>query len=540
MDVGLPNVIAAVGLTLIEASGGGVKADGQAVKPANIRVRFMKRDAPASCDTAPDSSCLSAPDPEAPADRTVQETFIDRDKNYAEVVRLLIDVVDDKKQPVASFDSGLSLKELPNTVYQADPAMGHRQLFFDARFLGSRITPDGKVDGVRISLVQGKAAVTLRSVATARYRVDTGGVLPGTPYFASLRIEPLPRGPFSTVGVLKPVEAVVLQQWVDEGAYERNRNYPQRTWSYGAPNVAVDWIEGKALDTISEAPAFSLEADEVLTRVDSIRTDMTINATGQVSPARPREITLNPEHRVLRRDTPPFAGEFAFAYDGLQHAMPWQAFFKMTIWHEARHCWQGQLPALNSLIDGDGDSLVLAASQSCQELLDAPHAGRPSNAGGNAEYDFGGISDDDRFERGYAVKSAKERNAVRFAAQSIPKLVECATMDSFQLSAIPTAGGWLLSAYIASGFTGYVVDPLDPDNMIAQATMAGLEGAQVRLEQGTSCASGTGWNLVSYLTGDRAGLVSGKVTQPGTYRFVLLPPMPECGALVVSSCLEVK
>ena len=532
-----PDARIAVGLTQIEAVNSSARADGQSAKRGRLRLRFLKRDAPDSCFVAPTDACLTAPDPAIPSSAagSTQETHVDDSRNYAERIRLLVDVIDDEGAVVPYAKGDLAVSEIPNPLYEENPGSNRRRLFYDGKpdvpgqqpdARSSAVTPDGLVDGQRCRLSDGHAVVTLFSIAEAKYLADPPAALVSSqvqtvPYTATIFLESFPRD--GRVDRPAPSDPRLIGAWVDERAYVRTRENPSCDPAWSAVPLgsasAPDWLEMRALDFYRTKNSSDPEVDTVFRQVQSIELDLTRRVPGSVYPLRPQVVTLNPFEPYDRYDTG--EGTTLLVYHGLQQSRVARDVWKSTLAHEARHSWQLRLPDIYPTIhDEDKDHLPVTPPISSPELRDARYVGAIGPPG-NLEFDFKGDSGTgsedwtpqpnlDKPMAPYVF--ALDRNAMRFSASLFGDLV-CAAYGPISLDY------WSANGTVVASV---------PFQRVGREGGEQLNGAMFRVESapvGTACTDVTGvWSTEAYVMSYSLGTASSTVPPNKTIRVSFEPP----------------
>ena len=521
--------------------GGSQRASSTARFVGTVRLRFMKRgDATDSdgCMAIPVDSCLTA-NPQDPSNPGVlQETYIDPTNNYAEVVRLKIDVINPWfPDEVGKIDADVKIKENANDQYFQGGGT-QRQLFFDG-LKGSTDLRNGATSGA-VRLQTGQAALKLASVAEAKYAAkELGNPVKASPYSAYVSAWLKLPGVPSTGDPSYPAahNPLTVTQWVDEGTYQRTRNQSDLGWRYaGTGNSVADWLEMKAMDfyVTTSLPTVP-EADQVLRQVTETKMTWT-PPTGHerdeafVLPAS-TSVQWVPREPWLRYD---IDAPFFSPYHGLFTSKSAKDEFKDTASHEARHCWQNLLSTLGPYPDRDGDSVFGSVPAGSEELLDAPYVGRGLGGVSNPESDFAGDSNGPATaDPQNRVIPVRERNAIRFAAAvlGLPELASPAGSGDFlscmnftQAVGLSTDGSAINGCYQsywynrdegANAYSAYV-------------------GAAVMVEQavsGTACNAIGNWSLIGIPFTDASGsivLVAPSLPS-GVIRMTLVTPK-ECSA----------
>jgi hypothetical protein len=507
-----PDVEAAVGLTKIAATSATLTVLGLAKKEGRPRLRFMVRDQ--LCTTTIDDSCLTAPDPMVPGDPPGrrQETYIDPSMDYAERVRLLIDIVNEQGQPVPGIRGSVTVTEKRNPVYfEGDlgktDGTAKYQLFYDGKYGAADLQ-----SGVKVSLVNGRGMLPLSAAAPARY-LDGQAVATTLPYQALLRIAATNR--------FHEMPQFVVGHWVDERIYTRNRNDLNGGWIEPSPGQVTrgpDWVEMKTGDLLAlttSAPGAVPESDAVLKKVDHAVTDLFLAGAGQVSEFVPAEVRLRPFLEMFRREVT-WGGSWLYQRAGLQQRQTFSGMFAWNLWHEARHSWIYQL----GLSDADGDFLPVNPPASSLGLTDGPFGTNPE-----AEFRPTFADRDDPSDRWR--QTVFERNAVRFAAAN---------------SAAP--GGWSCDVPVSFGATlnGSVLTITAQAQAVdGQGTTAAYAAANLFLEVysrtgGSGCNFADGsWSLLTRTSTDSGGTVTLSVNPAAQYGVRWRRP-GECVTAVVDDC----
>jgi hypothetical protein len=446
---------------------------------------------------------------------------------------VLVDVVDpgDKATPVTGVNCDLSVTEIANPMYDNDPLLGRRQRFYDGQLGSANLSGDGNLDGHPISLQNSHAVFKLLSVAEAKWNATRPDkpLIAALPYFAQLSAVGRSTG-VSSASAPSASDALVINQWVDEGVYLKNRENstspPDPSW--GPVNAAApcpDWLEMKTLDyCISATASQGSEADRTFGQIQSVGLDFLDPNLQQseagVYPFSPRRLVWASPSREFRF---PLNGPSAVrGYYGLQEEFfPYQLFGDVVS-HESRHAWQVRIKLVEpTLTDNDGDGLPANVIGSSPELLDAPYlALAPEGQVGNPEFNFQG---DCLADSGSPHLAVIERNAVRFAAQAAQTLETCGQFDAPVVLFEPVPNK------VSARFRFQAVQPG------WQTGLRSLEGALVLMETapaGTDPGGSSGWTTMGYYHTESNGTVS--VPSPGTgvVRATLVPPM-ECPTTVV-------
>jgi len=462
-----------------------------------------------------------------------QQTYIDPGRYYAEVVRVLADVVDpgDKSIPVAGVNCDLSVTEIANPVYDDNALLGRRRLLYDGQLGSTNLSADGNLGGHPVSLQNSQAVFELASVAEAKWDGTQAEIplITTLPYSTQITAVGRSTGQ-STVAAPSASEALVVSQWVDEGVYLKNRENsrtpPDQPW--GAVNPAApcpDWLEMKTLDyCISATASQGSEEDRVFGQIQSVGLDFLDPKLQQseagVYPSLPRRLVWASPLRDFRF---PLNGRSALrGYYGLQEEFfPYQHFGDVVS-HESRHAWQIRIKLVEpTLTDNDGDGLPANVIGSSPELLDAPYlALAPEGQVGNPEFNFQG---DCLADTGSPHLAAMERNAIRFAAQAAQTLETCGQFEAPVVLFEPVTNT------VSARFRFQAVQPG------WQTGWRSLEGASVLMETapaGTDPGGSSGWTTIGYYHTDNNGALSIPSPGAGVARATLVPPI-ECSTTLV-------
>ncbi|MGV8040935.1 MAG: hypothetical protein AB2L07_12940 [Thermoanaerobaculaceae bacterium] len=443
--------------------------------------------------------------------------------------------------PRVSVSTGTSLKEIPNEDYHLDKDVYHYQRFFEGDFYSSRID---NATGLlldpfsgawrRVGMREGKAVISLFSLAFARFDSDPGhAVLPTTPYSALVDVS-IP-GSDACIMCSARTGQFTVKQWVDERTRVRSGSglaWVSRMSAYPAP----DWLEARAFDyLVTPQIANDPEATEVFSRVQHLKADWDPLAAGRVDPQHPETIKINPGLFEFRYSSSSDTNETTTHYHGLQtkNLQRWDA--EATISHEARHSWQFTLGSAGGRTDADSDYLYADPPASARELTDGRFDPTGSMLGYNWAFDF--LADEDPYNstNDYVVNepswsAALEQNAERFAMSNVGGRTSCATFQWQDVGLAPPP-------YAPGSITGRLSLPTSPYGASDQA------GLLVSLEQagsGTTCGNAGAWTRVMRQPTGDSGAVFFVTPGAGRYRVRLEPPLVCRTELVFSSCVAVQ
>jgi len=553
-----PVVPTRVGISTILATSTEGSGSRSASTKGTLRVRFMVRDQ--ACVHTDDRCLTPSPDPQDPTRvGSVQETFIDPANNYSETVRLLIEALDTEGHTVTTSPK-LKISETPNLTYHEDLRSSTtidpdpdaiRRLFYDG-WLGSSDIDEGKLDGSKVKLSNGRRIIRLASVASARHdplASVTGEhhMLPW-PYIGTLVLEGDKPGTFDPV-------TIDIEQWVDEQSYERRRTNQGAAWAPLASgqtgNGVIDWLEMKAWDALCALSPPPQGGEDTLRAVSGQVSSPLLWSGCESAKAcdayvmggsdpgivwwYPRNPTLRATGWRLVGSTRPV--ETGKMYFGLFLKIPANALASWTIAHESRHAWQFKLVQAqynpSPLVDIDFDGLPAEPPVGSPELRDAPYGTCPTeNPEFNSTGDAVGKNDGLPVQGStwFWRQSAIERNAVRF---------ESATMSN----ASPSCSDALLQVWKAGIFARGSVDSTHVADLGSFTKR--FPGAMIRVDRapvGMPCdcsQEGEPWSFQQFTHTDWGGEFSFHPQgQVGRYRFTVLRPLECAGQNSVCGCVE--
>ena len=418
-----PRVDVGVGDGLVDASllakqPAGALAQCACTRPGQLEVRFL---APGGSGSGYVYSPTQATEIGGPAE------------TWAELVPIEIAAVD----PYSTLPAGdpgriqrccedVKLIENGNTRY----TVSTRLVYNDQNLVrgGTYLLPNGAVQQpgepqpAFLSLVDGVAALQLRAVKDAPYRIQ---VPPGEPgeevqFPFTTGIQALSAASAGTQ--LSPSAVVDVAQFVDEASYNRRRNSPnpQALWTSG-PNQIRDWLERKWWDYLTDTTSQGdSELEGILAGVTGLVEDDLMPAPAEAQPDG-ATVKVRANTQLVRVDITPYTTHGYLPSLPQPNPSPFNYFFCLLTMEESRHLWQYRWISQPGR-DQDNDQLCNAVPATGNEFLDSNYV---AAGGGNRDFYFMG-DDQGASSRDHDVSLAFERDAVRYSCTACGVPYTCA------------------------------------------------------------------------------------------------------------------